>query len=84
MRPKPNFSSVCHRTSPQLARGCRNVVPQQVDSYLGYTGRGANPFGKAARDPKRSYDALSVHPNELDDESSITERYARPCLRLFA
>jgi hypothetical protein len=33
------------------ARGCRNVVLQQVGSYLGYTGRGAKPFGKAARDP---------------------------------
>jgi hypothetical protein len=30
------------------------VVLQQVGSYLGYTGRGANPFGKATRDPKRS------------------------------
>ena len=27
------------------------MVLQQVGSYLGYTGRGANPFGKAARDP---------------------------------
>jgi hypothetical protein len=24
---------------------------QQVGSYLGYSGRGAGPFGKAARDP---------------------------------
>src|SRR5262245_30488488 len=26
---------------------------QQIGSYLGYSGRGANTFGKAARDPNR-------------------------------
>jgi hypothetical protein len=31
--------------------GCRNMVLQQVGSYLGYSGRGAKSFGKAARDP---------------------------------
>jgi hypothetical protein len=30
------------------------LVPQQVGSYLGYTGRGAN-FGKAARDPMQTF-----------------------------
>jgi hypothetical protein len=37
-----------------VARGCRNVVLRQVGSYLGYTGRAANPFRKAARDPKQT------------------------------
>jgi hypothetical protein len=36
---------------PLLAHCRRNVVLQQVGSYLGYTGRGADAFGKAARDP---------------------------------
>src|SRR5579883_224832 len=39
---------------PPRGPGCRNVVLRQVGSYLGYTGRAAIPFGKAARDPKRS------------------------------
>ena len=33
-----------------MTRCCRSVVLQQVGSYLGYTGRDANSFGKAARD----------------------------------
>jgi hypothetical protein len=41
-----------------LARGCRNVVLQQVGSYLGYTGRGTNPFVKAARDPLQKLNPL--------------------------
>ena len=35
-----------------MAQGCRNMVLQQLGSYLGHSGRGANPFGKAARDPE--------------------------------
>jgi hypothetical protein len=35
-----------------VARGCRNVVLQQVGSYPGYSGRDGNAFGKAARDPE--------------------------------
>ena len=31
-----------------VAQCCRNVVLQQVGSYLRQTGRGANAFGKAA------------------------------------
>uniref|UniRef100_UPI001AECF4EA hypothetical protein n=1 Tax=Bradyrhizobium sp. ARR65 TaxID=1040989 RepID=UPI001AECF4EA len=37
-----------------LAQSCRNSAVRQVGSYLGYTGLGANPFGKAARDPTRT------------------------------
>jgi len=36
----------------QLARCCRSAVLQQVGSYLAYIGRGANPFERAAHDPK--------------------------------
>src|ERR1700757_3155612 len=39
-----------------------NVVLQQVGSYLGYTGPGANPFGKAARDPTRT--SALRHPGQ--------------------
>jgi hypothetical protein len=42
-----------------MTRGCRNVVMQQVGSDLGYSGRGANPFGKAARDPIRKLEPIS-------------------------
>ncbi len=45
-----------------LARGCRNVVLQQVGSYVGYTGRDANSFGKAARDPKQNRDRPRISP----------------------
>ena len=37
-------------------RGCRNIVLQRVDRYLGYNGRGANAFRKAVRDPNRTFD----------------------------
>jgi hypothetical protein len=33
---------------------------QQVGSYLRYTGRGANAFGEAARDPKQTCFPLPV------------------------
>ena len=36
-----------------LAQCRRDVVLQQMGSNLGYTGRGANAFRKAARDPER-------------------------------
>src|SRR5206468_7020233 len=32
-----------------LAQGRRSLAMQQVGSYFGYTGRGADAFGKAAR-----------------------------------
>ena len=35
-----------------MARCCRSAVLQQVGSYLAYIGRGANPFERAAHDPK--------------------------------
>ena len=35
-------------------QGRRNVHLQQVGSYLEYTGRGVNAFGKAATDPQQS------------------------------
>jgi putative tryptophan/tyrosine transport system substrate-binding protein len=41
------------------------VVLQQVDSYLGYTGRGANPFGKAARDPYQTTCRLRFASNKI-------------------
>jgi len=37
---------------------CRNVMLQQVGSYLGYTGRISNTFGKAAHDPKATFQIL--------------------------
>jgi len=52
----PSATSIAALINPTRpgadARGYRNVVLQQVGSYLRYTGRDANPFGKAARDPK--------------------------------
>lgn len=44
--------------SPELVHGCRNMVPQQLGSYLGQSGRApthpeasrGNAIGKAARD----------------------------------
>jgi hypothetical protein len=33
---------------------------QQVGSYLGYSGRGANAFGKAARDPFRTCPLMQI------------------------
>ena len=41
-----------------MTRCCRSVVLQQVGSHLGYTGRVANPFGKASRDPTRTWPSL--------------------------
>ena len=38
-----------------LAHCRRNVVLQQVGSYLGYTGRGSDALWKAARDPKPTW-----------------------------
>ena len=43
-----------------MAHGCRNLAVQQVGSYLGYSGCGADALGKAARDPKRSFDGRQV------------------------
>jgi hypothetical protein len=45
---------------PLLAQGCRSAAMQQVGSYLGYTGRGANAFRKAARDPEATYRLKAV------------------------
>ena len=34
----PRLESVTETSLPKMARGCRNVVLQQVGSYLGYRG----------------------------------------------
>jgi hypothetical protein len=52
------FLTITKVASPLLAHCRRNVVLQQVGSYLGYTGRGANALGKAARDPFATSAAL--------------------------
>src|SRR5579872_6756923 len=46
------------RGAALMTRCCRSVVLQQVGSYLGYTGRVANPFGKASCDPTRTWPSL--------------------------
>jgi ABC transporter substrate binding protein len=38
----------------ELGSGLPQCPLEQVSSYLGYTGRGANAFAKAARDPRRT------------------------------
>lgn len=37
-----------------------NFAVQEVGSYLGHSGRGANVFGKATVDPKPMTEAISV------------------------
>jgi hypothetical protein len=41
------------------------VALQQVGSYPGYTGRGANAFGKAVRDPTRCPNNAHNHRHDL-------------------
>jgi hypothetical protein len=36
-------------------RAAENLAMQQVGSYSGHSGCGANAFGKAARDPKQTF-----------------------------
>jgi hypothetical protein len=47
------------------------VVLEQVGGHLGYTGRGANPFGKAAPDPDQS--SAAVFGNEVDIDQHLTK-----------
>jgi hypothetical protein len=55
-----------------LAHGCRLAALHQVGSYLGYTGRGANPFGKATRDSRRtSVSHSTTAPHEIPQNLPI-------------
>jgi hypothetical protein len=42
------------KVGQNLAQGCRNMVQQQLGGDLGHSSRGANSFGKAARDPEQT------------------------------
>jgi hypothetical protein len=42
-------------TTSEFGPGLPTCAVQQVGSYLGYSGRGATAFGKAARDPKLTF-----------------------------
>jgi hypothetical protein len=42
------------------AQGCRKCAAAVIGAYLGYTGRSADAFGTAARDPEEKLEELPI------------------------
>ena len=58
------------------------MVLQEVGGYLGSTGRGANPFGKAARDPDRTFSLAAAQDSTMSEANlSPVGTFIKPSLR---
>jgi len=71
--------SIIHSLGPVLP----SFAAQQVGSCLGYTGRGANAFGKAARDPN-VWSGRALQEVFIDLESAVLHQCIRSLIGALA
>jgi len=67
-----------------MANGCRIWRPQQVDSYLGCSGRGADAVRKAARDPQQTFGEVSAIDDFIPQLTAWTLTALAELRRAFA